>query len=116
MGRRRKMLIVLQGKPGLGCGAVIWGLPLEVGWGGGSAREGWGYQKFLCPVVDWFWKLLLGLGTRDFDQGPGFDWEGGVFLVFQFVFSRAGSVGQGGGTGAGGPLTEWLVLVEGPRN
>ena len=52
----------------------------------------------------------MGLGTKDFDQGLGFHLECGVFLMLQSDFTEAGSVEQGGGTGAGGRLIQCLAL------
>lgn len=44
------------------------------------------------------------MGTKDFDKGQGFDAECGICLLFQFVYSSAGSVGAGlGERGRGSP-------------
>lgn len=67
-------------------------------------------------MVDWLWKPVLGLGTKDLDQGLGFHLECGVGMMFQSDFTEAGSVGQGGGTGAGGRLIQCLALGEGHWN
>lgn len=53
------------------------------------------------------------MGTKDFDKGQGFDAECGICLLFQFVYSSAGLVGQGWGRGAGGHLIQCLALREG---
>lgn len=80
---------------------MIWKL-LFAGWGEVSSRESWGRWGFLAPLVDWLWKPVLGLGTKDLDQGLGFHLECGICLMFQSDFTEAGSVGQGGGTGGWG--------------
>lgn len=64
-------------------------------------------------MVDWLWKIFLVMGTKDFDKGLGFGAECGVCLLFYFVHSSAGSVGQGWGRGAGGHLIQCLALGEG---
>lgn len=46
-------------------------------------------------MVDWLWKVFLGMGTKDFDKGLEFDAECGMCLLFQFVYSRFSGAGLG---------------------